>query len=68
MSSSEFANWFDWYSVSIRAVDPSIKLGVSGDDPEWLDEVLTLVGDQVDWVSVSVEPLKGGLDKTCRIW
>lgn len=60
VSSGDFAHWLSQYSVAMKAVNPGIKIGVAGDDPDWLDDVLGRVGDKVDWISVSVSPLRGG--------
>ncbi|GAQ82766.1 Glycosyl transferase family 31 protein [Klebsormidium nitens] len=58
LSSGDFAHWLFRYSVAMKAVNPGIKIGVSGDDPEWLDDVLNRVGAHVDWISVSASPLR----------
>jgi hypothetical protein len=42
----------------MKAVNPAVKIGVSGDDPAWLDAVLKEAGSHVDWISVSASPLE----------
>jgi hypothetical protein len=58
LSSGDYSLWLARFSVAMKAVNPAVKIGVSGDDPAWLDAVLKKAGSHVDWISVSVSPLE----------
>jgi alpha-N-arabinofuranosidase len=62
MAADQYAFQFLQFAQAMRAVDPNIKLGAIADEqyghsvnplhPGWTDRVLTLVGNQIDFLAV----------------
>ena len=56
-SAREYARDAREFAIAMKAVDPSILVGVNGLSPPWWDTVLAIAGDSIDFLAVHAYPV-----------